>query len=72
MGQGSGIAVSCGMGHRYSLDPTLLWLWRRPAGVALIQPLAWGLLYAMSAALKRPKKRKKKERKRERKTNMLH
>ena len=25
-GQGSGIAVSCGVGHRGGLDPVLLWL----------------------------------------------
>ena len=22
-------------------DPVLLWLWRRPAAIALMQPLAW-------------------------------
>ena len=31
-----GAAVSCGVGHRYSSDPVLLWLWHRPAAVALI------------------------------------
>ena len=31
----SGIAVSCGVGHRCSSDATLLWLWY-PIG-----PLAW-------------------------------
>ena len=30
-------------------DLALLWLWCRPAAVALIQPLAWELLYASSA-----------------------
>ena len=40
-------------------DPPLLWLWCRPAGIAPIQPLAWGLPYAMGVALKRPKKKKK-------------
>ena len=29
-----GVAVSCGVGRRSGLDPTLLWLWCRP--VALI------------------------------------
>ena len=34
----------------------LLWLWCRPAVVALIQPLAWEPPFAMVAALKRLKK----------------
>ena len=50
-------AVSCGVGHRYGLDPELLWLWCRPAD--LIQPLAWELPYAMDVALKRQRKKKK-------------
>ena len=37
----------------------MLWLWRRPAATALIQPLAWELPYVIEAAVKR--KRKKKE-----------
>ena len=37
-------------------DPTLLWLWRGPAAVALIQPLAREPPYAMGAALKSKKK----------------
>ena len=37
-------------------DPALPWLWRRLAAAAPIQPLAWELPYASSAALKRPKK----------------
>ena len=42
MGQGSGSAVSCGVGHRRGSDPVLLWLWcSRLAAVAPIQPLAW-------------------------------
>ena len=32
--------------------------WRRPAMVALIQPLSWELPYAMGAALKRQKTKK--------------
>ena len=58
MGQGSGIAMSCGVGGRRSLIPTLLWLWLWPAAVALIQPLAWELLHAASEALKRKKKKR--------------
>jgi len=50
--------VSYGVGHRHGSDPTLLWLWYRPAA-ALIQPLAWELPYASGVALKRKKKEKK-------------
>ena len=55
MGQGSGIAVSCGVGHRGSLDPALLWMCCRPAAVAPNQPLVWELLHALHAALKKKK-----------------
>ena len=54
---GSGIAVSCGVGHRLGSDPELLWLWHRPAAVAPIQPLAWELPYAMGVALKNGQKK---------------
>ena len=43
--------MSCGVGHRRGSDPALLWLWRRPATVALIRPLAWEPPYAADAAL---------------------
>ena len=33
-------------------DPTLLWLWCRPASAALIPLLVWELPYAAGAALK--------------------
>ena len=36
VGEGSGIAMSCGVGGRGSLDPALLWLWCRPAATAPI------------------------------------
>ena len=42
--------MSYGVGCRHGLDPELLWLWRRPAAVALIRPLAWESPYAMGAA----------------------
>ena len=42
-------------------DPELLWLWCRPAAVALIRPLAWEPPYAMRVALKRQKTKKKKK-----------
>ena len=50
--------MSYSVGHRRDLDPALLWLWWRPAAVALIRPLAWELPYATGAALKKEKKKK--------------
>ena len=50
--------MSCGVGCRHGLDPALLWLWCRPAAAALIQLLAWELLYATPAALKKQNKTK--------------
>ena len=44
--------MSYGIGHRHGLDLVLLWLWRRQAATALIQPLAWEPPYATGAALK--------------------
>ena len=44
-----------GVGHRYGLDP--VWLWHRPAAVALIRPLA------------REKTKKKKEEKKKKERN---
>ena len=52
--------MSCDVGRRCGSDPMVLRLWRRPAAVALIQPLAGELPYATSAALKSKKKKKKK------------
>ena len=49
-GWGSGIAMSCGVGHRLGSDPTLLWLWRRPVAIAPIGLLAWEPPYAVGAA----------------------
>ena len=40
LAKGSGIAMSCGAGHRHSSDLALLWQWRMLAAVALIRPLA--------------------------------
>ena len=50
--------MSCGVGHRHSLHPALLWLWCRPAAVALTRPLAWEPPYAWGVALKRQKTKK--------------
>ena len=44
--------VSYGVGCRRSLDPMLLWLWRRPAAIATIRSLAWELPHATGVALK--------------------
>ena len=47
--------MSCGIGCRCGSDPTLLWLWCRPAAAAPIQPLAWKLPYPLGVALKKKK-----------------
>ena len=52
-------AVSCIISCRLASDLVLLWLWRRPAASALIQPLAWELPYAAGSARKSKKKKKK-------------
>ena len=52
--------MSCGVGRRCGLDPTLLWLGCRLAAAVLILPLAWEPSDAMTAALKRQKKKKDK------------
>ena len=57
--KGSGIAVSCGVGHRCSSDLMLLRLWCRLVATALIRPLAWEPPYETGAALKDPPKKKK-------------
>ena len=49
--------MSCGVGHRHSSEPTLLWLWRKSAAVAPIWSPAWVSPYA---SLKKQKKKKKK------------
>ena len=56
---GFSIAVSWGVGHRHNLDPALLWLWYRPAALAVIQPLIWELPCAVGAALKGKKRANK-------------
>ena len=49
--------MSCGVGRRHGSGMALLWLWGKPTAVALIQPLAWELPYAIGAALKEKKKK---------------
>ena len=47
--------MNCGVGCRHSLNPELLWLWRRPEAAALIRPLGWELPYAEGVAPKEKK-----------------
>ena len=49
----SGVAMSCGVGHRHGSD--LVLLWRRLAATVPIRPLAWGPPYAVGVALKTQK-----------------
>ena len=53
--------MSCGVGCRPSLYPSLLRLWCRPAATALIALLAWELPYAVGSALKNKNKKKTKK-----------
>ena len=48
--------MSWGVGRRRGSDLVLLWLWRRPAAVALIGPLDWEPPYATGVALKKKAK----------------
>ena len=57
------LVVSCDVGHRHSLDPKLLWLWRRPVATAPIGPLTWEPPYAAEAAQEIAKKDQKKKKK---------
>ena len=50
--------MSCGVGHRCGSDLALLWLWHRPAAVALTRPLAWEPPHVMDEALKKRQKKK--------------
>ena len=59
--------MNYGVGHRRGSDPTLLWLWHRPASTALIIPLAWEPPYAKGAALEKAKRQKKKKKKKKKK-----
>ena len=47
--------------QRRSWDLVWLWLWRSLGAAAPVRPLAWELLHATGAALKRKEKKKKKE-----------
>ena len=67
--------MSCGVGRRLGLDPTLLWLRRRQVATAPIRPLAWEPQYAVGVALekaKRPKKKIKFQQKQTKKLKEYH
>ena len=51
--------MSCGVGHRFDWDPSLLWLWCRPVAATPILPLAREPPHATGAALKRKKRKKR-------------
>ena len=52
--------MSCGVGRRHGLDPTLLWSWCRPEATAPIGPLAWEPPHAVKhGPLKKKPKNKK-------------
>ena len=51
--------MSCGVGHRRSLDSALLWFWHRPVATAPIRPLAWEPPYAMRTVLEKAKRQKR-------------
>ena len=52
------IQLCCELWCKSQTDPAWLWLWLwcGTAAVAPIQPLAWGLPYAMGVTLKKKKK----------------
>ena len=50
------------LGRRRGSDPTLLWLWHRPATTVSIRPLTWDPPYAAGAAQEIAKREKKKKR----------
>ena len=47
------LPVSCGVCRRCGSDLAWLWLWRRPAAIAPVGPLAWEPPYATGAALEK-------------------
>ena len=61
--------MSCGVGHRYGLDPALLWLWRRLSTTVPIRPLAWEPPCAEEEAQEMAKRQKKKKKKEEEEKN---
>ena len=48
----SHVAARCGS------DPSLLWLWHKPAAATPFRPLSWELPHATGAAVKRKKNKR--------------
>ena len=63
--------MSCDIGPKRDKESTLLWIWRRPAATAPIQPLAWEPPYAAGAAQEIAKRQKKKKKKKKKKREKL-
>ena len=55
--------MSCGVDHKHSSDPALLWLWSKPAATAPIGPLAWEPPYDECGPKKQEKQKKDKKKK---------
>ena len=55
------LPMSCGVGCRHGLDPTLLCLWHRLVATAPIRPIAWESPYAVGVALKKKNQLQKKK-----------
>ena len=53
VGRGSGVAMRCGISHRHSSDPTLLWLWLATGSSDLTPSLGTYICHGC-----RPKKQK--------------
>ena len=61
--------MSCGVGCRCSLDPALLWLWRRAVATVPIRTLAWESRICHGIG---PRKGKKKKRQKDKKKKKEH
>ena len=57
--------MSCGVCHRHSLDPALLWLRCGLAATAPMEPLAWEAPYATGAALEKARRQTNKNNKKD-------
>ena len=58
--------MSCGVGHRRSSDPALLWLWYRRAAAAPTGPLGWELPCALQRRREEGRERGREGKRRER------
>ena len=63
MGWGSGVAVSCSVGHRCDSGLAWLWLWCRPAVAASIWTLSWTSICCRYGHKKKKKKNQPKRKK---------